>query len=145
MGENTEKGRTDGKKSLRNQKMMRSKEQLVELTLQWKINHLFFPLRPWRKKAGAEKIFCSAGEDIAIRGKKILLIIYLHPNSVCLPSRHNHCLMERLPLKGAGVIGTSSNVKELTLPLAVSHLSSHSFFYHILQVPSSTHHPLTPH
>lgn len=59
-----------GKKSLRNQKMMRSKEQLEELTLQWKINHLFFPLRPWRKKAGAEKIFCSAGKDIAIREKK---------------------------------------------------------------------------
>lgn len=69
MGGNTEKGKTDGKKSLRNQKMMRSKEQLEELTLQWKINHLFCPLRPWRKKAGAEKIFCSAGEDIAIREK----------------------------------------------------------------------------
>lgn len=83
-------------------------------------------MRPWRKKP-EEKIFCSAGEGIVIRGK-ILLIIYLHPNLVCLPSRHNHCLMERLPLKGAGVIGTSSSVKELTLPLASSCLSSHSFF-----------------
>lgn len=72
MVENTEKGKTDGeKKSLRNQEMLRSKEQLEELTLRWKINYLFFPLRPWRKKAGAEKIFCSAGEAIAIRGKKI--------------------------------------------------------------------------
>lgn len=66
------------------------------------------------------------------------MIIYLHPNSVCLSSHHNHCLMERLPLKGAGVIGTNSSVKELMLPLAVSHLSSHSFFYHILQVPSGS-------
>lgn len=93
-------------------------------------------MRPWRQKAREEKIFCSAREGISIKGKKILLIIYLHPNSVCLPSPHNHCLMERLPLKGAGVIGTNSSVKELKLPLAVSHLSSHSFFYHILQVPS---------
>lgn len=79
---------------------------------------------PGRQEAGAEKGLRCAGERKAPRGK-MSLIIHLHPDPVCLPSCHNHCLMERLPLKGAGVVGTSSRVKELALSLAASHHSSH--------------------
>lgn len=112
--------------SLRKQESMRkSTEQLEELRVDWKITPFPF-LRDSREEVGAEKGLRRAGEGRAPRGK-MSLIIHLHPDPACLPSCHNHCLMERLPLKGAGVVGTSSRGKELALPLAASHLSSHLF------------------
>lgn len=99
------------------------------------INHFFLSMRLWKSKQ-EQRTHLAVQVRIVLRAK-ILLIIYLHPNLICLPSCHNRFLMESLPLKGAGVIGTNSSVKELTLPLAISHLSSPSPFYCILQVPGT--------
>lgn len=104
----------------RQESIMKSKEQSEEPTVDWKITPCPFL---GDRRRGQRK-------DCAVQGRgklqgEMSVIIHLHPDPVCLPSCHNHCLMERLPLKGAGVVGTSSRVKELALSLAASHLSSH--------------------
>ena len=61
--------KTEGEMSLKRQELiMKSKEQLEELTVDWRITPFPF-LGDSRQEAGVEKGLCRAGEGRAPRGK----------------------------------------------------------------------------